>query len=191
MALHACRECGKEVSSQATTCPYCGITKPVRRPSRLVTDLTGIVVMSVFGFGVITYCSSDRQKEVKQNTVSATIAPEPPKQTPEEKRRADLSPLSAEDLRVVLSSEYQATIEALYPRLNHITTRIKKSGKGYYLYAVHDFFSQYTLSAGGQAKIISAWINSNDEWLRKAKINRVGVWGTGDYSSGAWYDIQR
>jgi hypothetical protein len=29
MALKACRECGKEVSDQAETCPHCGIKSPV------------------------------------------------------------------------------------------------------------------------------------------------------------------
>ncbi len=32
MALAPCRECGKEVSSEAETCPHCGIKKPVVPP---------------------------------------------------------------------------------------------------------------------------------------------------------------
>jgi hypothetical protein len=32
MALKACRECGKDVSTSARRCPQCGITYPVRGP---------------------------------------------------------------------------------------------------------------------------------------------------------------
>lgn len=32
MALVACRECGKEVSTEAKTCPHCGTSKPAMQP---------------------------------------------------------------------------------------------------------------------------------------------------------------
>lgn len=32
MALVACRECGKEVSTEAKTCPHCGTSKPALQP---------------------------------------------------------------------------------------------------------------------------------------------------------------
>ena len=32
MALKPCRECGKEVSSEAPSCPHCGVVGPIRSP---------------------------------------------------------------------------------------------------------------------------------------------------------------
>jgi len=31
MALERCRECGKDVSTEAATCPYCGVPRPTER----------------------------------------------------------------------------------------------------------------------------------------------------------------
>ena len=31
MALKPCRECGKQISSEARVCPFCGIRKPVKK----------------------------------------------------------------------------------------------------------------------------------------------------------------
>ena len=39
MALRPCRECGKEISSEALTCPNCGLLMPsVEPPSRASID---------------------------------------------------------------------------------------------------------------------------------------------------------
>ncbi len=48
MALKKCRECGKEVSSGAKTCPHCGVSRPVKTNS-IWSWLLAIVV------GVIIY----------------------------------------------------------------------------------------------------------------------------------------
>lgn len=36
MAIAMCRECGKEVSDQAKSCPHCGVSKPVKKSVGLV-----------------------------------------------------------------------------------------------------------------------------------------------------------
>src|SRR5437588_6898920 len=33
MALATCRECGRDVSTQAVTCPACGVPEPTRAPA--------------------------------------------------------------------------------------------------------------------------------------------------------------
>jgi DNA-directed RNA polymerase subunit RPC12/RpoP len=55
MALKACRECGKDVSTEAKQCPHCGVSKPIKtRPTIgcggaiLIFFVLGIV-MNTFG----------------------------------------------------------------------------------------------------------------------------------------------
>lgn len=45
MALHPCRECGQQVSTEATACPHCGVPQPVEKPEDLaprVRQETGV-----------------------------------------------------------------------------------------------------------------------------------------------------
>lgn len=44
MALVACKECSKQVSDDAPTCPHCGVKKPGHKGVSLVTGLIVIVV---------------------------------------------------------------------------------------------------------------------------------------------------
>jgi hypothetical protein len=48
MAMAKCRECGREVSSQAKTCPNCGVKRPAAGISKL-----SIGVLVIFGLGVL------------------------------------------------------------------------------------------------------------------------------------------
>jgi hypothetical protein len=50
MALGSCRECGKQVSSEAKSCPYCGVDSPVR-PTRTAFDTIRAVIK-----GLIAIC---------------------------------------------------------------------------------------------------------------------------------------
>ena len=59
MALIQCRECGKEVSDQAETCPNCGIKTPSkekRKKKLVITTVTALLVVSlVIGGSVLIY----------------------------------------------------------------------------------------------------------------------------------------
>lgn len=44
MAIANCRECGKEVSDQAKTCPHCGVSAPVQKVAWLWVIVFGILV---------------------------------------------------------------------------------------------------------------------------------------------------
>jgi hypothetical protein len=65
MALQACRECSQQVSSEATTCPHCGVPRPAgggpsfsstTKPERVTLtdiaipywDLVGFILKWVF-----------------------------------------------------------------------------------------------------------------------------------------------
>jgi DNA-directed RNA polymerase subunit RPC12/RpoP len=47
VAMKPCRECGTEVSDQASKCPQCGIAKPVMKPKRSIRKIIlGVIVGS-------------------------------------------------------------------------------------------------------------------------------------------------
>lgn len=48
MALKPCKECGREISTEAKTCPHCGKGSPTRRTTRLGLVLVGVLVLSVY-----------------------------------------------------------------------------------------------------------------------------------------------
>lgn len=52
--MSTCRECGKPVSSDAASCPHCGVKKPVHKSVGIV----GIVLAAVFGLFVFKACSN-------------------------------------------------------------------------------------------------------------------------------------
>lgn len=69
MALKKCRECGKEVSSQAKTCPNCGINKPVRGISFVAWS---IIFLFFYSFYIVASAPPpDPQKQAKQKEVAA------------------------------------------------------------------------------------------------------------------------
>ena len=71
MALVPCRECGKEVSDQAKTCPYCGIKTPSkqRRQKRMI--ITTIIILALVSLSAWCYHS------INQKPVAADGSPVP------------------------------------------------------------------------------------------------------------------
>lgn len=54
MAIGKCRECGAEVSDQAKACPKCGVSRPVRKTSKL-TWLAALVIAPVVAMTIIEF----------------------------------------------------------------------------------------------------------------------------------------
>lgn len=86
MAIRKCRECGKEVSSEAKTCPHCGVANPVKKgvsPLRLIlVVLLGFVVYRCASLSeTVTSGTTPGAKGVAtitQPVVSSTTPPPPP-----------------------------------------------------------------------------------------------------------------
>jgi hypothetical protein len=55
MALVPCRECGKEVSDQAETCPNCGIKTPSKKTRQRKLIITAIIILAAVGASVWGY----------------------------------------------------------------------------------------------------------------------------------------
>jgi RNA polymerase subunit RPABC4/transcription elongation factor Spt4 len=70
MAMTTCKECKKEVSDSAKTCPHCGVKKP---GERWWHALAGLAVMIVIGTGAYYYFGND-------DTDKGTVKTESPKQ---------------------------------------------------------------------------------------------------------------
>lgn len=81
MALKKCRECGREISTEAESCPGCGAKQPKR------TSLLTWLIALVLGFGLIAaFCSgSDESSNASRQAARATA---PPKDPGAQKRKA-------------------------------------------------------------------------------------------------------
>ena len=54
MALKPCRECKKEVASDATECPHCGCKGPVANFEVIFKGLVALLVIGAFIYAWIT-----------------------------------------------------------------------------------------------------------------------------------------
>lgn len=96
----------------------------------------------------------------------------------------------APKLREQLANEYRQLVADANPHLNFIDSKITKTKGGYALWATHDFFSQYSLSTGDDAKVIQEWVYRNQQRLEDAEVARVGLMGRGPYSSWVYFDVK-
>jgi hypothetical protein len=86
----------------------------------------------------------------------------------------------------VLKAKLLRVCSRIDPSYNHIEVVQMRGG----LFCRHDFYNQYSLSAGALAPALSAFA---DEWktqLVAMKIKRIGVYGAGEYPTGSWYDVK-
>lgn len=70
MALRPCKECGREISTDAKTCPHCGKGRPTSRTTRLGILLVGILIFSVY-----TAFNMERLPESTGRTASEIASP--------------------------------------------------------------------------------------------------------------------
>jgi len=71
MALVPCRECGKEVSDEAKTCPYCGIRTPSKARRKRKFIITAVIILVIVGLSAWGY------HKVNQPVVAADGTPVP------------------------------------------------------------------------------------------------------------------
>jgi hypothetical protein len=53
MALVKCRECGNEVSTEATACPHCGVKSPAKEPGMGLFAKIGLTIIGLFIFLIV------------------------------------------------------------------------------------------------------------------------------------------
>ena len=73
MAMTACRECGKEVSNKAKSCPHCGAKNPGRKKPKGIGWGPGcLIIIALFGVFAIINLSEDYQSPVRATHVRVT-----------------------------------------------------------------------------------------------------------------------
>ena len=55
MAMTTCKECGKQVSTEAKACPHCGAAAPARKKAK---GGIGKWLLVVFAIGVVVACGA-------------------------------------------------------------------------------------------------------------------------------------
>lgn len=76
MALIKCRECGRDVSTEAVACPGCGAKpKPMPKPSYWNDRLTWpqIILGSLFSVGLLAYCNHVETRSLVKYVDAATL----------------------------------------------------------------------------------------------------------------------
>lgn len=75
MAIIECRECGREVSSEAKVCPGCGASpSPKKEPANWGLRLLGAVMVAFLLFVSTAYYVGKRSSEEARNSVSKRMA---------------------------------------------------------------------------------------------------------------------
>ena len=95
------------------------------------------------------------------------------------------------DKRESLKTSYLNLIKNENSIYNFVEAKLTKMKGGYALWAVHEFFNQYSFSAGNDARVVSQWIDENRNDLNKVGIVRVGLMGKGPYASWCYYDLKK
>lgn len=72
MALVPCRECGKEVSDQAESCPYCGIKTPSAKRRKIKLAIRALILILVLS---ILFVLGLKAYHFYQNTFGPPPAP--------------------------------------------------------------------------------------------------------------------
>jgi RNA polymerase subunit RPABC4/transcription elongation factor Spt4 len=75
MALKPCRQCGKELSTEAEACPHCGAK--VRKPTSVLTWI-GAIILAIIVFNVLTAVVPDSSGpstyEIERQAKAAALA---------------------------------------------------------------------------------------------------------------------
>jgi hypothetical protein len=187
MAMGVCRECGNKVSSEAPTCPKCGATNPYKAKRIGVIGWLGVGLVGLVAF---TMCTP--RDEAPTRTVASTTNP-PATQSPtkslaqiETENRAAMLKLEPKQLRPIIADKLLPICEKANPSLNYIKTEVR----GTAIYCVHSFYSQHSLSIGPLAGQLERFINDWQIELSRAGVKRVGVYGTGEFATGSYFDLK-
>lgn len=120
-----------------------------------------------------------------------SYSPPPPRQWSRwETPTPGSSPMLAllDRMRGEVEVEYGGFMKRCSPNYNFIKTKYTKADDGYTLYAVHEFYNQYSFQVGPLAGQVQGWINENRSRLLDAGIVRIGV--VSPKGAPAWLDVR-
>lgn len=110
MALIKCKECGNEISSEAKTCPQCGVTP--KTPTNMITAIGSVifgvlVIWFFFGGGV------EKQAAKEMGNIEAQVANDSVAQYNIAKKNGDITDICVH-AGLVTAAYLQAKNEAAY-----------------------------------------------------------------------------
>src|ERR1700682_3033839 len=122
MAIIACKECAKEVSDKAASCPYCGVSiaEVVRRKRRLKPWLYGTLIAGLITWGtfatlwLVGVIPVPRELVGFIATGSTHVRTVKPPARPVERAPLVAVAQSAPELKPVNSAVYRTSVEQLY-----------------------------------------------------------------------------
>jgi DNA-directed RNA polymerase subunit RPC12/RpoP len=124
MALINCRECGKEVSNEAESCPHCGIRQIQKKRGFLATMFNGLIIVTVV-FTVWNIFLSDLVNSPPQKQTT-------PKQKAPKKKASKQKPKDM--IQFYLNNiDYRASVTAAgkpCPNVTHKSWTGKDEGSG-------------------------------------------------------------
>lgn len=133
MPIVKCRECGKDVSTEAKTCPSCGVK--VKKPTSRVVKLIGLAfIVAVIGTA-ITGNNSPQPQQSDESSRRASLTPEQraAEDAAKTKRDAQLQIAAAVALRLKNATKDPAAFEL-------ITLIVKPDGTACYEYRAKNSF---------------------------------------------------
>ena len=123
MAIIACKECAKEVSDKAASCPHCGVSiagVPSRKPHRVKSWLYGILIIVLLGWGALATLALTGMVPVPKQLVGLFgIGSKPVRTIKASEKTAEQVPLiatapTAFQPKSVDSAIYRTSVEQLY-----------------------------------------------------------------------------
>lgn len=70
MAMSKCKECGKEVSNKASSCPHCGVKNPGMDAKSTAKGCLGIIIFSVIFSTFMVMCSDSNDDSTAGSNLS-------------------------------------------------------------------------------------------------------------------------
>lgn len=101
MALAKCKECGREVSTEAKICPSCGVANPTTRPGMSKGAGCLLAFLLLIILGAIVNSASDHAASTSSSSLNADLqrsaAETPPAVVPPETRAAQIAAAGSGD----------------------------------------------------------------------------------------------
>lgn len=188
-----CPRCRFNNPLDARFCNSCGAQMPIGiqqpKTNTETKSTKQLLIIAAIALGIIWLAYQLRPTALRSSSVQTDSQPtaSPAAETTPVAPVPDLPPAA---LRDRLENNYRSTVAKANPYMNFIKSQITKMKGGYALWAVHDGFTQSSFSYGDDAKIVSAWIDTNREDLKKAQIKRVGFKNESGYLGSCFYDLK-
>ncbi len=129
MTLKKCKECGKEVSTGASTCPHCGVKNPT---VTFKDNVGGAIVLVAIIFGLVKCVSSSEPEKTPEQVAKETAECKKDLQCWGDKNSGTASVYCREEVERLAKYSFEWTDKTLETKFSHF--RWMDESKGYLTY---------------------------------------------------------